>query len=439
LVNLFLFGSDGLYSRKLSGNARVFGFEEDLGLKGTQFNNISTVFYATYVVCEVPWVMAVKRFGANTVLAAAILSWSIVTLGTGFVQNYHQVIACRVLLGATEAGLTPALGFIQSTIWDRCQIAKRTSLLYMSICLSGAFGGLIAYGIQTMGERHGLEAWRWLFIVEGIISIGIGVMVWFTLPRSAEQAWFLTSEEKALMRARKVRDAMFKGADEFSWKFAKRAFTDPFVYLAASLLFASSIPLFGFTTFLPTILRGMGHTGLAANYLSIPPYIFASISLICWTTLSDKLNKRALIAFLAPISCLVGYAIVVGTSNAAAGYTAMFLCAAGIYPYNAILFTWVSNTLAPDDKRAVGIPLFASLANISGVVASQIYPSSDGPRYVMGNSVSLGMETIACGGIVVVWFLLSRRDKVKAKLESEGIEDNGYAGEDRGLGFRYTL
>lgn len=100
---------------------------------------------------------------------------------------------------------------------------------------------------------------------------------------------------------------------------------------------------------------------------------------------------------------------------------------------------WVSNTLAPDDKRSVGIPLFASLANISGVVASQIYPATDGPRYLMGNAVSLAMEAFACGGILAVWFLLSRRDKIKAKLEAEGVEDNGYAGEDRGLGFRYTL
>jgi predicted MFS family arabinose efflux permease len=383
--------------------------------------------------------MAVKRFGANTVLATALISWSVVTLGTGFIKNYGQAIAMRILLGAAEAGLVPALSFVQSTIWDRNSQAKRVSLLYMSICLSGAFGGLIAYGIQQMGDRHGLSAWRWLFIVEGIFSICVCIIMYFTLPTSAEKAWFLTEEERALMRARKARDLRFKGDDKFSWTYAKRAFTDPFVYLAASLLFASSIPLFGFSTFLPTILKGLGHTGMEANYLSIPPYILASITLICWTTLSDKLNKRALIAFLAPLPCVLGYAIVVGTPNPTAGYVAMFLCAAGIYPYNATLLTWVSNNLAPDDKRSVGIPLFASLANISGAVASQIYPSSDGPRYVKGNSISLGMEAFACGGILAIWLMLARRDKVKAKLEAEGVEDNGYGSEDRGLGFRYTL
>lgn len=146
------------------GNARIFGFEAGLNLSGRQFNDISTVFYATYVLFEVPWVMAVKKFGARSVLAVAMVAWSIVTLCTGFVQNYTQCIVLRLLLGATEAGLFPALTFMISTIWDRKNQAKRVSLLYMSSALSGAFGGLFAFGVQSMGRQRGLDAWRWLFV-----------------------------------------------------------------------------------------------------------------------------------------------------------------------------------------------------------------------------------------------------------------------------------
>lgn len=126
------------------------------------------------------------------------------------------------------------------------------------------------------------------------------------------------------------------------------------------------------------------------------------MALISCTTLSDRSGKRALFAFLAPIPCVVGYAIVVGTSSPQAGYAAMFLCAAGIYPYNAIMFTWLLNNLGPDWKRSVDAPLFAPLANISDVVSSQIYPFSDIPRYLMGNAVSLAMEAVACVGVVFV-------------------------------------
>jgi len=110
----------------------------------------------------------------------------------------------------------------------------------------------------------------------------------------------------------------------------------------------------------------------------------------------------------------------------------------GIYAYNCILLTWVSNNLKPDYKRSVGVPLFASLANISGLVSSQIYPATDGPRYIMGNSVSLGMETIACVGIGAVYLLLKRRNMEKQKLINQGITNNGKFG-DQGLDFVYAL
>ncbi|KIV85596.1 hypothetical protein PV11_01274 [Exophiala sideris] len=327
------------------GNAKVFGFEEGIGLKGIEFNNISTLFYVTYVIFEIPWVMAVKRFGANKTLAVAMTCWSIVTLGTGFIKNYGQALVMRLLLGACEAGLFPCLTFFISTVYSRESQAKRIASLYGASALSGAFGGLIAYGIQTMGTRAGLAPWRWLFIIEGIISFFLGGACWLTMPSTAEKAWFLNQEEKDLMVARSRRDAIYKGDAN---------------------LFCSSIPLFGFGTFLPTIIKGLGYTSLQANYLTIPIYIVACCTLLVASWTSDKINQRAIVAIIATWSVLIGYIIVIASSSIGAGYFAMFLCAAGIYPYNAMLLTWVSNNLKPDYKRSVGIPLFASLANVPG-------------------------------------------------------------------------
>lgn len=93
---------------------------------------------------EVPWTMAVKRFGANHVLGVAMIAWSAITLSTGFIKNYSQAIAVRILLGAFEAGLVPSVVFIISTIWERERQSKRVAIIYGANCLSGAFGGLIA-------------------------------------------------------------------------------------------------------------------------------------------------------------------------------------------------------------------------------------------------------------------------------------------------------
>ena len=428
----------GYLDRTNIGNARVFGFEEDTGMQGTDFNDVSMYFYIPYVLLETPWVLAVKRWGPGRVLALAVVAWSSITIGTGFVTSYGQTIACRVLLGAAEAGLFPALIFTVSQIYPAKSQGKRMAVLYITIALSGALGGLIAYGIQSMGSRHGLSAWRWLFIIEGIISLVLGLACWVSLPTSPETAWFLTSEEKSIVMRVKERNHPYKEAASMDWSQVRMALTDPFLYLASASLFCSSIALFGFGTFLPTLLKGMGYSALEANYLSIPVYIFATISTAITTFVSDKLSKRFVCLIHTPLLGICGYAIVVATGNKAAGFFAMFLAGAGIYPFNTVLVTWVSNNTHPDSKRSVAIAILISLGNASGLASSQIYPITDAPRYVMGNAISLGGESVALLCVGLLYVLLRYRMRQKERARAEGEESNGKEG-DQGLHFDYVF
>jgi hypothetical protein len=243
----------------------VFGFEKDVVLTGNQFGNLVTLFFVPYILfgalcpslfhslpllifTEVFWVTAVKKWGPNYVITFALFGWCSVTIGTGFVQNYHQALACRMILGAFEAGIAPCFGFIFSTIYACESTAKRIALINLANVTSGAFGGLFAWGIQQMGTRRGLEAWRWLFIIEGTISLVLCGGCLFTFPNKPETAWFLNEDDRALMRLRKERDAFYKGTDEFEWKWVKAALTDPFVYLASVAFFTSSVAIFGFSS-----------------------------------------------------------------------------------------------------------------------------------------------------------------------------------------------
>lgn len=139
------------------GNARVFGFDEDIGLKSGEFGTIQTLFFVTFVLFETPWVMAIKRFGPDKVLGTALVLFSICTIGTGFIRNYHEAIVLRMLLGAAEAGVSPGFAFIFSTIYDRSSTAKRIAMGNVCNTVAGAFGGLFAYAIQLMGYQRGLE------------------------------------------------------------------------------------------------------------------------------------------------------------------------------------------------------------------------------------------------------------------------------------------
>ncbi|KAK0386111.1 hypothetical protein NLU13_5948 [Sarocladium strictum] len=420
------------------GNARVFGFEESLGLVNNQFGNLVTLFFVPYIVTEVFWVSALKRLGPNYVISAAAIGWSAVTLGTGFVQNYRQALACRMLLGFFEAGVPPAFTFLFSMIYSRESTAKRVALINFSNAVSGAFGGLLAYGIQTMGTRLGLEAWRWLFICEGSVSLGLCcVCIWF-FPNKPETAWFLTEDEKAVMRMRKERDATYKGVDKFEWKWVRLALTDPLVYVASLAFFTSSVAIFGYGMFLPTLIRGFGYNSYQANYLTIPVYALGACSLLLQAYWSDRLRRRAMFLLMSAVPVITAYLICVGTSNKAAGYAAMFILVLGVYAFSCLMMTWVATTLSPDYKRAIGLPVFASIGNCSGMVSGQLYPRSHAPRYIMGNSISAGLELVAAIFVVATWFLLRRRNQKKEKMIAEGATTNGF-NDDRALDFKYIL
>ncbi|KAG4422004.1 hypothetical protein IFR04_004863 [Cadophora malorum] len=241
------------------GNARVFGFDEDIGLHGRQFSNINTFSALTTMLFEVPWVLAVRGFGASK------------TLGVAF--------------------------------------CKRIITNNLAMCLSGAFGGLFAWAIQQMGTTAGLAAWRWLFIVEFLITVVVGAICWIFLPSAAETALFLNAEEKDVMRLRKERDAIYRGAEKFDRRWMKIALLDPFVWLIGIEFFTSSVAINGFN----------------------------------------------------------------------AGYAAMFILVLGIFPTSTLVVSWVAGTLAPDDKRAFGMPFASSIGNLSNFVSSQLYPTQQAP------------------------------------------------------------
>ncbi|KAH8886035.1 MFS general substrate transporter [Thozetella sp. PMI_491] len=420
------------------GNAKTFGFATDLDLTGNRFGNITTLFSVSFVIFEVPWVMAIKRFGPNKALGTALVLWSIVTLGTAFIQTYGQAIAVRMLLGACEAGVAPGFSYLFSTIYPRNIAGKRVMMTNLANCTSGAFGGMFAYAVQSMGTRRGIAPWRWLFIVEFCLTMVVGGACWFILPATPETAWFLSEEEKETMVLRKQRDAFYRGGAESNKKWLKPSFTDPFVYLLGLAFFTSSVAITGFGVFLPTIIQGLGFASLQIQYMTIPVYVLGAICLVTNCYLSDRWQRRGPFLVGCAIPVMAGYLICVGSSNSNAGYAGMFVLVTGVYTISTLAVTWIATNVSPDGKRAVAMPFAYSIANLSSLVSSQLYPTDQGPRYVQGNAISAGLDIIAAFLYFACWMLLRRRNQQKEKLIAEGVTTNGYE-DDRGLGTMYIL
>lgn len=144
------------------GNASVAGLNDDLGLSGAQYSTAVSVFFGTYVPLELPAVLLAQRVGPHRAIAGMCLGWSAVTVGTGFVRNFGDLVAARVLLGLCEAGFFPCLILYISMVWKKEEQGLRQAYLFSSVALAGMFGGLIATGITYIGPVHGLESWRWV-------------------------------------------------------------------------------------------------------------------------------------------------------------------------------------------------------------------------------------------------------------------------------------
>jgi cbb3-type cytochrome oxidase subunit 3 len=172
--------------------------------------------------------------------------------------------------------------------------------------------------------------------------------------------------------------------------------------------------------------------------MTIPVYVLGATSLVIQVYYSDKIRKRGVFIMSCCVPVAAGYLICVGTANPHAGYAGMFVLVLGLYPISTLAVTWISTNLSPDAKRAIGMPIAYSIANISAVASSQLYPSQQGPRYVQGNAISAGLTIVALFLYGGCWFLLRRRNMKKQKLIDEGATSNGLEG-DQSLETMYIL
>jgi sugar phosphate permease len=134
---------------------------------------------------------------------------------------------------------------------------------------------------------------RWVYIIEGVFSTVIAVAVWFGLPTNPAETWFLTAEQKAIMVIRQKQTAEYLGGDESKRYEFWVALKDPKLYLSAAIQLCQDILLYGFSTFLPAILKAAGHNSLQSNYLTVPVYIFGAIAFIIAAVFSDRLRLRS--------------------------------------------------------------------------------------------------------------------------------------------------
>lgn len=304
------------------GNARLYSMEKDLGLVGNQYQTAVSLVFVTYVMCETPSNMVLKKFTPRIWIALITFTWGLIATLTGLVNTYGQLLACRLLLGAVEAGLFPGLTVYLTFFYTKKELGMRVGYLLVSAAVAGALGGLLAFGIGSMDGLQGMHGWRWIMIIEGIPSCVLGIVTYFLLPNDADHAYFLNDADKALIQAR--RDAEYgqtASAQLFSMKDAKTAFKDWKVWLMSTGQFGIDVMLYGFSAFLPTIINGLGHwTSAQVQLLTIPCYVMGIVSYLTIAYMSDRHQMRAVYVISMACVSIVGYGILISDSSAGVHY-----------------------------------------------------------------------------------------------------------------------
>ncbi|KAL4877360.1 major facilitator superfamily domain-containing protein [Aspergillus karnatakaensis] len=432
------------------GNANIQGLSEDLGLMGQQYNWCLTIFFFPYSFFEPVCNLLLVRLKPSVWLPSIVMAWGIVMTLTGIVQGYSGLLAARFFLGLTEAGLFPGLAFYVSLWYPRSNAQFRLALIFASASMAGAFSGLLAYLIVKMDGVGNLEGWRWIFILEGLLTVIAAVASFWLIWDDPKTATFLTEYEKDALiaslhytTAGQTPQTQSGEQKDSHWKQVKAALLDWQTYFHCLGYWGVATAVYALSLFLPTIIRGLGYSAALAQLLTIPIYAAATICCIAVGYYADKTAQRSFFTIACYITILIGYIIAVAPPRFIPGliYAGCFIAACGMYPAIPGLLALSSNNWAPDAKRAVGIAIQIGFGTMGGAAASNFYRSSDSPRYRLGHSLVLAFTALGLAAIVIYYITCKRLNaKREAMQDSEdGDREEWAAMGDKAPNFRYRV
>ncbi|KIW30858.1 uncharacterized protein PV07_02551 [Cladophialophora immunda] len=427
------------------GNARLAGLEDDLGMKGHDYNNALTVFFVSYAIAEAMTNVLLKRLTPRIFFMGIMVLWGFIMTMMGLVTSYGGLLAARFFLGLAEAGLFPGAAYYLSCWYRRDEIGIRAAIFFSMAALAGSFGGLLAAAISKMDGVGGKPGWAWIFILEGIGTMIVGFITWWMISDWPDTARFLTEDDRLRLRRRLAKDKQSSTAEAYDKRHIFAAFRDWKTWGFGLTLVGSEIALYAFSLFLPTILAGLGYAGTHAQLLSVPPYACAAAITIFTGWVADKTKCRGYCNMAVATLGITGFVMLLSTENPHVQYAGTFLAAMGIYPTIPNITAWVANNIEGVYKRGVVIGIVVGCGNINGIVSANIYLSSQKPRYWTGHGTVLAALTLFLfGGSVLMHVLLrmENRKRLSGKRdrmhEGKTVDEIWVAGDNR-PDFIYTL
>jgi MFS family permease len=377
------------------GNAKTDGLPEDLNFKPGQYNLMLSIFFVPYVIFAPPFSMLGKKFSPARVLPLLMFCFGAFAMLSAAVQGFSGLFALRWFLGMAEAAFFPLVVYYLTMFYRRDELARRLAIFYAASNIAYAFSGLIAFGVFQI-EKSPLENWRYLFMIEGGATVFFAVFAYLYLPRSATQSRFLDEQERALAFHRIQVDSSAVVNEEFVFREALGVFKHPTSFVFLCIEICLGVPIQGVALFMPQIIARLGFNTVKTNLYTVAPNITGAVMLLVLAFGSDFARLRAPFIALGFILTFIGFIIYAAiddvTGRLHLAYYAAFMMTWGTSAPSVLLSTWYNNNTAHEGRRVLLTSVGVPLANVMGLVSSNVFREEDAPKYMPA------LITMACFG-----------------------------------------
>ncbi|KAF4981714.1 hypothetical protein FZEAL_2516 [Fusarium zealandicum] len=395
--------------------ARISGMDEDLGLdQGNRASVALMVFFIGYIIFEIPSNAFIHKLGAANWLSFLAVAWGLVSLGIGFLNDWKAFAVMRSFLGVFEAGFFPGCVYLVSSWYKRYEVQKRMAGFFLTASALSAFANILAYGLIQISKHHSYKGWRWIFIVEGAITILTGIGSWFIIidfPDSAANT-FLTPEERAFVKARLAADRGPEDHEKVTLSIILQTAADWKPWAFSLMYIAGAVGVYAFLFFLPIILRdGLGYSLELSFILSTPPALFSVVEAIFISWLADKTRLRGPFVIFQGLIGLVGLCMTGFLNSPTPRYIGTFLGVAGANGLVVTTLAWQANNIVGDSRRAVSTAILISMSGFGGIYSSMVFRQQDAPNYIPGIIAVMAINVAAVVTAIVTMLLLRVQNK----------------------------
>ncbi len=373
----------------------------DLNISETLYGMGAGVFFVGYLLFAVPSNMLMNKLGARRCIATIMVSWGAISTSMAFLHGAKMYILFRFLLGMAEAGFFPGLIFYLTRWLPSSARASLMALFVLAIPLSSVVGAPLSNWILTLGDASALHGWQWLFLLEGIPAMLLGLLVPVVLAEGPEDVEWLTREEKWRLLLAIDADRSPRATETTSWTALLK---NRVVVGFCVQYFALMIGLYALGFWVPRILASRGVSAASLGWLSAVPFALGAVAMLVCSRHSDLTRERKWHVVGSFLCAAVGMAVAAGAGHWAGAISGLILTAAGVFSGMPIFWTTVTQSV---DTRlaALAIAGVNSFGNLGGFVG----PLVVGSILQRTGSYRYGL-LFTCGCLLCGAFILATTD-----------------------------